>query len=247
MSGGRPDIAIVTGGQGGIGRAINARLVADDYVVVSGDTTVDPAADGSEDPEQPGRVVVHHLDVTSNDSVAAVVEAAVQLGTLRAVVNCAGVLRASPLDDLDDGQAKTMLDINVMGTARMTSAAARHMTSGAAIVNVSSVSCRVPEIGYISLYGASKAAIESYTRNAAKDLGPSGIRVNSVAPGIIDVNMSDDMRRVFEDPQSPMRRVALKRMGTAEEVAEVIAFLLSDSASYVTGTNLLIDGGLAGY
>ena len=130
---------------------------------------------------------------------------------------------------------------------RMTSAAAPHLTEGAAIVNVSSISCRVPEIGYISLYGASKAAIESYTRNAAKDLGPLGIRVNSVAPGIIDVNMSDDMRRVFEDPESPMRRVALKRMGTAEEVAEVIGFLLSDRASYVTGTNLLIDGGLAGY
>ena len=99
----------------------------------------------------------------------------------------------------------------------------------------------------MSLYGASKAAIESYTRNTAKDLGARGIRVNSVAPGFIDVDMSDDMRRLYEDPQSPMRRVALKRLGTAEEVAEVVAFLISDKASYVTGTNLLVDGGMTGY
>ena len=243
----RPRIAFVTGGQGGIGRAINKCLVADGFIVVSADIVVAAAEDGQLDKEQPGQVYMKRLDVTAADSVASAIAFAVGLGELRAVVNCAGILRASPIDNIRESETKLMVDINLFGTARVTSAAAPHLGDGAAIVNISSVSCRIPEIGYMSLYGASKAAIESYTRNTAKDLGVRGIRVNSIAPGFIDVDMSDDMRRLYEDPQSPTRRLALKRLGTAEEVAEVVAFLLSDKASYITGTNLLVDGGMTGY
>jgi 3-oxoacyl-[acyl-carrier protein] reductase len=243
----RPRIAFVTGGQGGIGRAINKCLVADGFVVVSADIVVAAAQDGQLDKEQPGQVYMKHLDVTAADSVASAIDFAAGLGELRAVVNCAGILRASPIDNIRESETKLMVDINLFGTARVTSAAAPHLGEGAAVVNISSVSCRIPEIGYMSLYGASKAAIESYTRNTAKDLGVRGVRVNSIAPGFIDVDMSDDMRRLYEDPQSPTRRLALKRLGTAEEVAEVVAFLLSDKASYITGTNLLVDGGMTGY
>jgi 3-oxoacyl-[acyl-carrier protein] reductase len=243
----RPSIAFVTGGQGGIGRAINKCLVADGFIVVSADIVVDAAQDGQLDKTQPGQVYMKGLDVTAADSVASAIAFAVGLGELRAVVNCAGILRASPIDNIRESETKLMVDINLFGTARVTSAAAPHLGEGAAIVNISSVSCRIPEIGYMSLYGASKAAIESYTRNTAKDLGVRGVRVNSIAPGFIDVDMSDDMRRLYEDPQSPTRRLALKRLGTAEEVAEVVAFLLSEKASYITGTNLLVDGGMTGY
>jgi 3-oxoacyl-[acyl-carrier protein] reductase len=243
----RSRIAFVTGGQGGIGRAINKCLVADGFIVVSADIVVDAALDGQLDKTQPGQVYMKRLDVTAADSVASAIAFAVGLGELRAVVNCAGILRASPIDNIRESETKLMVDINLFGTARVTSAAAPHLGEGAAIVNISSVSCRIPEIGYMSLYGASKAAIESYTRNTAKDLGVRGVRVNSIAPGFIDVDMSDDMRRLYEDPQSPTRRLALKRLGTAEEVAEVVAFLLSEKASYITGTNLLVDGGMTGY
>lgn len=244
---GRPRIAFVTGGQGGIGRAINRHLVADGFVVVSADLVVDAAQDGRQDMGQPGQVYTKRLDVTSAASVAEAIRFAVGLGELRAVVNCAGILRASPIDNIRESETKLMVDINLFGTARVTTAAAPHLGEGAGIVNISSVSCRIPEIGYMSLYGASKAAIESYTRNTAKDLGAKGVRVNSIAPGFIDVDMSDDMRRLYEDPQSPTRRLALKRLGSADEVAAVVAFLLSDKASYITGTNLLVDGGMTGY
>jgi 3-oxoacyl-[acyl-carrier protein] reductase len=247
MGEGRQSVAFVTGGNGGIGRAINRRLVDDGMVVVSADIAIDPSRNGRCDTDQGERVYVHHLDVTSTPSVRCAVEWAVGLGELRAVVNCAGILRATPLGDIGEEAAKQMLDTNLFGTARVTDVAAPHLKPGAAIVNISSVACRVPEIGYISLYGASKAGIESFTRSTAKDLGPRGVRVNSIAPGIIDVDMSADMRRVFDDPESPMRRVCLKRMGRADEVADAVAYLLSDRASYVSGTNLLVDGGLAGY
>ena len=240
-------VAFVTGGQGGIGRAINKCLVEDGFVVVSADVVVDAGQDGAEDKAQPGHVYVKHMDVTSMPSVKDAIRFATGLGELRAVVNCAGILRAAPIEDIREDETKKMVDINLFGTARVTSAAAPHLGDGAAIVNISSVSCRIPEIGYMSLYGASKAAIESYTRNTAKDLGKRGIRVNSIAPGFIDVDMSADMKRLYEDPDSPTRRLALKRLGTAEEVAQVVAFLLSDKASYVTGTNLLVDGGMTGY
>ncbi|MEX2199962.1 MAG: SDR family oxidoreductase [Dongiaceae bacterium] len=243
----RSRIAFVTGGQGGIGRAINKCLVADGFIVVSADIVVGAEQDGQLDSTQPGQVYMKRLDVTAADSVASAVAFAAGLGELRAVVNCAGILRASPIENIRESETKLMVDINLFGTARVTSAAAPHLGEGAAIVNISSVSCRIPEIGYMSLYGASKAAIESYTRNTAKDLGVRGVRVNSIAPGFIDVDMSDDMRRLYEDPQSPTRRLALKRLGTAEEVAEVVAFLLSEKASYITGTNLLVDGGMTGY
>lgn len=240
-------VAFVTGGQGGIGKCINKCLVEDGYVVVSADVVVDDAQDGTLDRSQPGQVFAKRLDVTSMKSVQNAIGFAVGLGELRAVVNCAGILRAAPIEDIREDETKKMVDINLFGTARVTTAAAPHLRDGGAIVNISSVSCRIPEIGYMSLYGASKAAIESYTRNTAKDLGKRGIRVNSVAPGFIDVDMSPDMKRLYEDPDSPTRRLAIKRLGTPEEVAQVVAFLLSDKASYITGTNLLVDGGMTGY
>lgn len=240
-------VALVTGGQGGIGKAINKCLAEDGYTVVSGDVVVDRGDNGKQDPDQAETVLMHYLDVTSMDSVDESVNFAAGQGRLKIIINCAGILRATPIDDLNEAQAKLMYDINVFGTARMTQSSARKLVEGGSIVNISSISCRIPEIGYMSMYGGTKAAIESYTRNTATDLGKRNIRVNSIAPGIIDVDMTADMRKLFEDPESPMRRVALKRMGTAEEVANAVRFLVSDQASYITGTNLLVDGGLAGY
>lgn len=240
-------IAMVTGGQGGIGRAVDRRLNEAGYTVLSADVTVDPADNRNARDDMPGEVVLQHLDVTDPASCEAACVAAAELGTLKVLINCAGVLVATSVDDWDEERVQRMFDINVLGMARVTSAASRHMHEGGAIVNISSVSCRIPYVEFMALYGATKAAMESYTRNCATDLAPSNIRVNSIAPGIIDVDMSDDMRRLAEAEHGPVKRIPMGRMGTAEEIADAIEFLVSDRASYITGTNLLVDGGLCNY
>ena len=240
-------IALVTGGEGGIGRAINRRFNEAGYTVLSADVTVDPAENGTRHDDMPGEVVLQFLDVTDAKSCEAACEAAAGLGTLKVVINCAGILVAASVDDWDEERVKRMFDINVFGMARVTSAASRHMHDGGTIVNISSVSCRISYVEFMALYGATKAAMESYTRNCATDLAPKNIRVNSIAPGIIDVDMSDDMRRLAEAEHGPAKRIPMGRMGTAEEIADAIEFLVSDRASYITGTNLLVDGGLCNY
>ncbi len=236
-------VALVTGGQGGIGKAINRRLLDAGYIVLSGDVSVDPKRNGAKDAE----VYVHHLDVASLESVEGAVNRAVRLGPLTAIVNCAGILIASEAGSWDDELTKRMFDINVFGAARVTASAVQHMQDGGAIVNVSSISCRLNDQGDLALYGATKAALESLTRSNAHQLGPRGIRVNAIAPGIIDVAMSNDMRKVAFSEKSPLKRCPLGRMGTAEEIAECVEFLLSDRASYVNGTTLIADGGISGY
>ncbi len=194
-----------------------------------------------------GEVFLQRLDVTSTESVREAVAAAAALGPLRAVVNCAGILRSGETDRFEEDRIEEMFDINLFGAVRVTVAAAAHMTEGSAIVNVSSISCRLNDQGDLALYGATKAALESFTRANAHQLGPRRIRVNAVAPGVIDVAMSDDMRRVAFSEKSPLKRCPLGRMGTAEEVAECVEFLLSRRASYVNGTTLIVDGGISGY
>ncbi len=237
------NVALVTGGQGGIGKAINRRLLDAGYIVLSGDVTVAPTRNGTKEAD----TNVQHLDVTSLESVEAAVQCALGLGPLTAIVNCAGILMASEAGSWDDENTKRMFDINVFGAARVTASAVEHMKDGGAIVNVSSISCRLNDQGDLALYGATKAALESLTRNNAHQLGPRGIRVNAIAPGIIDVAMSDDMREVAYSEKSPLKRCPLGRMGTAEEIAECVEFLLSDRASYVNGTTLIADGGISGY
>lgn len=230
--------AIVTGGLGGIGQAICGRLVASGYCVVAADIVHDG-------PPQEGQgQIATFLDLSDSASIDAVCELAAGCGKLSALVNCAGVIAECQADQAPGSNVARMLDVNLLGAARMTAAAVSRMDRGA-IVNISSISSRLPEIASAVFYGASKAALETYTRAAARSLAPRGIRVNAVAPGFIDVAMSDAMRTIAYTEGSPLRRVALGRMGTAEEIAECVDFLLSERAAYVVGATLVVDGGLA--
>lgn len=102
------------------------------------------------------------------------------------------------------------------------------------------------KLGEISIYGATKAAMEAYTRHLAFELGPRGIRVNCVAPGFIEVlPMSDAMRSAVDNPKSMVNFIPLGKMGTAEQVAPAVGFLISEAADYITGTTVVVDGGVS--
>lgn len=235
--------AVVTGGEGGIGRAIVARLVAAGYHVVSADVAV---AIGGPDPARPN-VTRQPLDVTSPQSVSTAATAIGAIGPINALVNCAGILRTFAPDRFDDATARHLFDVNILGPARVISGFLPHLVDGGAIVNISSIAPRLNDQPATALYAATKAGLEAYTRHTAHGLGSRKIRVTGVAPGIIDVDMTEAMRRVAYAEGSPLERCPAGRLGTADEIAECVEFLLSDRASYINGTTLIADGGIVGW
>jgi 3-oxoacyl-[acyl-carrier protein] reductase len=235
-------LTIVSGAARGIGAAIAARLVEAGHHVVAGDVdwreplTADSPA-----------ITTCELDVRDRASVAAAVERASELGTVTGLVNCAGVLRATSLQQVDDADMALMWDVNVAGIARLCAAVSGRSPKLEAIVNIGSISARLPHLPGISLYGASKAGVDALTRALARELGPGGVRVNGLAPGFIEVPMSAGMRAVSGGEDGAVARVPLGRMGRPEEIAEVTEFLLSPRASYVHGAVLVVDGGASSY
>ena len=167
---------------------------------------------------------------------------AARLGPLHGVVNCAGLLRHGRIADITEEGMATVWDVNVAGMIRVSRAAVPQMRPGGAIVNISSVTASLGRLPGGGIYGASKAAMESFTRYLAHELAPAGIRVNALAPGFIKVlPMSPSMRFIAsgETDEEAMawllQHISMKRMGAAAEMAGPPAFLRSDDASYRTG------------
>jgi len=233
-------VALVTGAAGGIGRAINARLAREGWHVMAGDL---PAALAAHDPTEE-LVQACELDVTDRTSVAAFVDAATAAGTIAAVVNCAGIVRDTPIQGFDDRDASQMWEVNVAGAARVSSLALPHMAGGGAIVNIASVTGFTGRLRGASLYGATKAGLSAFTRYLATELADQRIRVNALAPGYIAVPMSASMQSVSGGEDALIAQAPLGRLGTPAEMAEVVEFLISDRASYITGVTILADGGV---
>lgn len=231
---------IVTGGAGVIGRAICLRLAASGYQPVAADLPAALQGSGSARTD----IAEVSMDITDTGSVERAVSEAVDDGdTLAGLVNCAGVLRDSFLGDLDEAKLELMFQVNIAGTARVTNAVAPLLGDGSAIVNVGSLTGHFGRFRGASVYGATKAGIAAYTRYLAEELAPRGIRVNNVAPGVIRAPMSASMARVSGGEEASAAHAMLKRIGEPEEVAEVVEFLLSPRASYITAQTLLVDGG----
>lgn len=235
-------VAIVTGGAGGIGGAINARLEETGWQIVAGDLAPALAAT----PPVGEHLTAAEVDVSDRASVAAFVETAAAVGPIGALVNCAGVVRFTPVAGFDDAAASLVWEVNVAGAARMTEAAAPHLADAGAVVNISSVTGHLGRLQGASLYGSSKAGLEGLTRYLSNELADRGIRVNAIAPGYINVPMSESWRAISGGEEALIPQVPLRRLGEPKEIADAVEFLVSERSSYITGTTLLVDGGLVG-
>ena len=223
---------LITGGAKGIGFAIAEEFTKDHNVAIVWNT----------EPPKDILAGVHLIqaDLTKEGSCAAVIENVVaHFGRLDVIVNNAGLVRMTPLDDFDADAQRAILDLNLLVPGELLACAMPHLKSGASIVNISSVNATMPPKD-AAIYGASKAALNLWTKAMAKELGPVGVRVNAVAPGAI---------AVAHNPRSPeqtaffVKETALGRPGQPNDIAPVVRFLSSNAARFITGEILTVSGG----
>ncbi|MFQ6392922.1 glucose 1-dehydrogenase [Nocardia sp. KC 131] len=242
-------VALITGGARGMGAEHVRRFVAEGARVVFGDVL---DADGKQLESEIGTDCryVHH-DVTSEaDWVAAVAAARAEFGKLDVLVNNAGILRFQSIMEMSLADFSTIMSVNVTGAWLGIKTATQAMTEagGGSIVNISSVEGFIGAAN-LSAYSASKFAIRGLTKSAARELGKHGIRVNSIHPGGIATPMTAAAGSGV-DGDKFFAGLPISRWGQPEEVSEAAVYLASDGASYCTGTEIVVDGGMltgAGY
>ena len=190
------------------------------------------------------KAVAIHADVTHAAEVTQLIEKTVkELGGLDVLVNNAGSYPVTPLLEMREAEWNNVIADNLTSVHLCTQSAARYMTknSGGAIVNLASIEAEMSMSGH-SHYNAAKAGVVMHTRTAARELGRHGIRVNAVSPGLI---WREGIEQAWpEGVQAYLRAAPLARLGKAEDVADACLFLASDAASWITGANLLVDGGI---
>jgi glucose 1-dehydrogenase len=242
-------VAIVTGASSGIGRAIAIELGSRGYGVCVNFHRGGEAAAGvaREITQAGGSAFACAADVSSRQEVTAMVEETVgRLGRLDLLVNNAGVERPMPFLELTEGTWDLTIAIDLKGVFLCAQAAARQMAQqngGGVIINISSVHEDLPFPSYAP-YVAAKGGVRMLTRDLALELAPHRIRVVGIGPGAIATPIN---KATLDDPErraALMREIPLGRIGTAEEVARLVAYVASSDADYITGTTLFIDGGL---
>ena len=244
-------VAIVTGGGRGIGAATARRFAQDGAAVVIADVDPGPAADVAADIEQGGgHALAIGTDVSQRSSVEALFGAAVErFGQVDFLVTCAGILRFNLIQDITDDEWNAVIDTHLKGSFLCAQAAQKVMVPRAfgKIVFLSSGAAS----GYRARvhYSAAKAGIQAMMHALALELGPSNINVNAVAPGLVETRMPQQHAEwLGEDYEafkaSVVAQTPLRRVGTPEEQAAVIAFLCSEDAAFITGQTLSVGGGL---
>lgn len=234
-------VALVTGSGRGIGREIALRLARDGASVIA---HYSGSREGAEQVVEEiraagGSAVAYRADIRKRDEVIRMFEAIDKNpGALDIVVNNSGVMTAGGLAEVTDEQIEFVFGVNVFGPLYVASEAAKRLRDGGRIINFSSSVARFPLAG-AGLYSAAKKAIESFTESWARELGARNITVNTVVPGATSPGMMDASPeyRGFMENASPF-----KRIGRADEIASVVAFLASDEASWVTGGQILANG-----
>jgi 3-oxoacyl-[acyl-carrier protein] reductase len=227
-----PKVVLVTGAARGIGRAIAQNFAADHDVAITWLTT--PPIDFGEN------VLTIPADLTEPTAPAQIIAAVLdRFGRIDVIVNNAGRVSDTPDDPSDTTALMQMLQVNLLAADALLAVALPHLKPGAAVVSVSSVNAVLPPKG-AAIYGASKAALNLWTKGMAKELGPRNIRVNAVAPGAVHIPEEprpDDLIRLFTD------LTALGRLPSPGDIAAAVRFLASDHAASITGEILTVSGG----
>jgi NAD(P)-dependent dehydrogenase (short-subunit alcohol dehydrogenase family) len=236
------DVAVVTGAASGIGHEIVRMLCQAGAKVHGFDIAPVETASFELEPHRTAPVM-HTVDVRDTTSVEdAVGEVVREEGTIDLLVNCAGITRDRALWNLTDDDWESVVDVNLTGAWRVLRAVARPMRERCygRIVQIASINGLRGRFGQ-SNYSASKAGLIGLTRTAARELGPKGITVNAIAPGMIETRMSRDLPP--EVLKHSVEETALGRLGRPEDVASAVLFLLSDQAAHISGAILSVDGG----
>lgn len=243
-------VAIVTGGSRGIGRAAAVAAAARGFRVCVGYASNETAARSvvSAIEAKNGKAIAVKCDVGSEHDILALFKAADKFGTLRALINNAGIVgTTSRVDEMSAERIQRMMAVNVTGSILCAREAVKRMSTrhggkGGVIINVSSVAARLGSANTYVDYAASKGAVDSFTVGLGQEVATEGIRVAAIRPGLIDT----EIHASGGDPDRAHRlsnMVPMKRVGTADEIANAIVWLMSDEASYVTGAILDVSGG----
>jgi 3-oxoacyl-[acyl-carrier protein] reductase len=238
-------VALVTGASRGIGQAIALELGRQGAVVIGTATTPGGAERIAETLKAAGvEGAGLVLDVSNSESVASTLEHIQQhLGQPLILINNAGITRDNLMLRMKDDEWFDVINTNLNSAYRLSKAVLRGMTKArwGRIVNISSVVGAMGNAGQAN-YAASKAGLEGFSRALAREIGSRSITVNSVAPGFIDTDMTRELPDAQRD--ALLAQIPLGRLGQAEEIAKVVAFLVSDGAGYVTGATIPVNGGM---
>ncbi|NNF35747.1 MAG: glucose 1-dehydrogenase [Saprospiraceae bacterium] len=242
-------VAVVTGGARDIGRSISVALAKEGAKVVVNYYNSESAANETVDQIKSfsGEAIAVKADVSNLDDIkelkAKTVEAYGEKIDIL-VNNAGGLFARKTLQEFDEPFYNLVMDVNFKGTVFVMQAFEPLMGSGGSIINLSSQAARDGGGGGSSLYASSKGAVTTFSRSMSKELGPKGIRVNAVCPGLIGTKFHDDFTK-DEVREMVAGKTPLRREGQADEVADLVVYLASDKSSFITGANYDINGGLA--